>query len=45
MAPGFWLQGEGDASTPEELDALMHAIGTNKTRYEEMVAWKMRKVG
>lgn len=37
-------KGKGNASTPEELDALLHSIGSNKTRYEEMVAWKSKKV-
>jgi hypothetical protein len=38
------LQGKGNASTVEELDALMHEIGSNKERYEKMLAWKHKKV-
>jgi hypothetical protein len=41
----FDTSGAGDASTPEQLDALMHEIGSNKQRYEAMLAWKHRKVG
>lgn len=37
-------KGGGDASTPEELDALMDAIGKDKQRYEAMLAWKHRQV-
>lgn len=37
-------QGGDDASSPEALDALLHSIGSNQTKYEEMVAWKARKV-
>lgn len=37
--------GKGNASTPEELDQLMHDIGTDKERYEAMLQWKYRKVG
>jgi hypothetical protein len=36
--------GGGDAATPEELDELMHTIGSDKRRYESMGAWKHRKV-
>lgn len=35
--------GKGNASTPTELDALMHEIGSDKARYEAMVAWKHKK--
>jgi hypothetical protein len=28
----------------EQLDALMHEIGSNKERYEKMLAWKHKKV-
>ena len=35
----------GNATTPKELDALMHAIGSDKARYEAMVAWKFMPVG
>jgi hypothetical protein len=38
------LQGKGNASTVEELDAMMHEIGSNKERYEKMLAWKHKKV-
>lgn len=34
----------GHASSPEELDAVMHEIGSSKERYEAMVAWKRRQV-
>jgi hypothetical protein len=34
----------GNASTPEQLDALLHEIGSDKARYEAMLAWKQRKV-
>jgi hypothetical protein len=34
----------GHASTPEQLDAVMHEIGSDKQRYEAMLAWKTRKV-
>lgn len=37
-------KGAGNASTPEQLDALMHEIGSDRARYEAMVAWKSRKV-
>jgi hypothetical protein len=36
--------GGGDASTPVELDALMHSIGSNRTRYEQQLAWKRTQV-
>lgn len=32
--------GNGNASTPEELDDVMHQIGSDKQRYESMLAWK-----
>jgi hypothetical protein len=38
------LQGKGNASTVQQLDALMHEIGSNKQRYEKMLAWKHKKV-
>ena len=38
-------KGDGDASTPEELDNLMHEIGSDQKRYEAMLQWKYRKVG
>jgi hypothetical protein len=38
------LQGKGNASTVEQLDALMHEIGSSKERYEKMLAWKHKKV-
>jgi hypothetical protein len=34
----------GHASTPEQLDAVMHDIGSDQARYEAMLAWKQRKV-
>ncbi|WIA21264.1 hypothetical protein OEZ85_000499 [Tetradesmus obliquus] len=37
-------KGKGSASTVEQLDALMHEIGSNKERYEKMLAWKHKKV-
>lgn len=37
--------GGGNVSTPEELDQLMHAIGSDQRRYEAMLQWKYRKVG
>uniref|UniRef100_A0A383W9Z5 Fucosyltransferase n=1 Tax=Tetradesmus obliquus TaxID=3088 RepID=A0A383W9Z5_TETOB len=37
-------KGKGNASTVEQLDALMHEIGSNKERYEKMLAWKHKKV-
>ncbi|KAF6258523.1 hypothetical protein COO60DRAFT_1691955 [Scenedesmus sp. NREL 46B-D3] len=40
----FDPQGKGNASTVEQLDALMHEIGSSKGRYEKMLAWKHRKV-
>lgn len=41
----FDPSGGGDASTPEELDALLHQIGSDRQRYESMTAWRYRKVG
>lgn len=35
----------GNASTPEQLDTIMHAIGSDQQRYESMLTWKQRKVG
>lgn len=34
----------GHASSPEQLDAVMHEIGNDKKRYDAMLAWKTRKV-
>lgn len=34
----------GHASTPKELDAVMHAIGSSKELYESRMAWKHRQV-
>lgn len=40
----FDFEGNGHASTPQELDDVMHAIGSDKQRYEAMLAWRYRKV-
>lgn len=37
-------KGFGDVSTPQELDNLMHQIGSSKERYEAMLAWKYKQV-
>lgn len=34
----------GHASTPEQLDDIMHRIGSDKGQYEAMVAWKAQRV-
>lgn len=34
----------GNASTVEELDALVHRIGNDKAAYERLVAWKHKPV-
>jgi hypothetical protein len=34
----------GHASTPEQLAAVVHDIGSDKAKYEAMLAWKHRKV-
>jgi hypothetical protein len=44
LIPLLLLQGKGNASTVEQLDALMHEIGSSKERYEKMLAWKHKKV-
>jgi hypothetical protein len=36
--------GSGHAASPEELDAVLHEIGSNKTAYEAMLAWKHSRV-
>lgn len=36
--------GKGNVSTPEQLDELLYEIGSNKERYEAMIAWKYKKV-
>eukprot|EP00879_Flechtneria_rotunda_P008736 GHRR01009150.1.p1 GENE.GHRR01009150.1~~GHRR01009150.1.p1 ORF type:complete len:719 (+),score=143.14 GHRR01009150.1:255-2411(+) len=37
-------KGRGNVSTTAELDKLMHQIGSDKERYESMLAWKHRQV-
>lgn len=34
----------GHASTPEQLNDVLHEIGSDKARYEAMMAWKHRKL-
>jgi hypothetical protein len=36
--------GSGHAASPEELDAVLHHIGSNKPAYEAMLAWKHSRV-
>lgn len=37
-------KGKGNVSTPQELDDLMHEIGSSKDKYETMLSWKYTKV-
>jgi hypothetical protein len=37
--------GKGNASSPQQLYALLQDIGSSRERYEGMLAWRKRKVG
>jgi hypothetical protein len=34
----------GDVNSPQELDALMHKIGSDKALYDSYLAWKTKPV-